>query len=99
MAFSKTFPRNVPGSNFPVWEEVFLTQQEERDVEDVCKRENVLLLHEALLDAKAVAIRHGINTEENLVQLASALFEKRASHVVFWKESKAKEKFDEMFRH
>ena len=28
---------------------------------------------------------------------AISLFEKRASHVVYWKESKAKEKFDEMF--
>ena len=98
MAFSKTFPRTVPGSSFPIWEEITLSSPEEREVEEACKRENLELMHECLSDAKAAAIRHGINTEENLVHIAVALFEKRASHAVFWKEAKAKEKFDEQFK-
>ncbi len=95
MAFSKTFPKNVPGSNYPVWEEIFLSEEEERLVEEESRKKNFRLLDDSLREAKALAIRHGINTEENVTRLAIALFEKQASHVVFWKESKAKEKFDE----
>lgn len=99
MAFSKTFPKNVPGSNFPVWEEIFLTAEEEQEAEEECWQENFELMDNCLREAKALAIKHGVNSDENLVNLAVALFEKRASHVVFWKESKAKEKFDLMFKH
>ena len=98
MPFSKTFPKTIPGSNYPQWEEIVLTVDEERQVEEDCKRENYRLLDESLREAKALAIKHAINTEENVTQLAIAFFEKRASHVVFLKESWAKEKFDEKNR-
>ncbi len=52
-------------------------------------------MNTCLAEAKTVAIKHGVNTDDNVARIAIALFEKRASHVVFWKESKAKEKFDE----
>ncbi|MBI4979974.1 hypothetical protein HZC30_00280 [Candidatus Woesearchaeota archaeon] len=94
MPFSKSFARNVPGTNYPIWEEVVLTSEEEKEVEEQCKRENLILMNECLLEAKALAIKYGVNTDENMVRLGIALFEKRASHVVFWKENKAKEKFD-----
>ncbi len=94
MAFSKTFPKTIPGSNYPLWEEVFLTSAEELQVEEECKKTNFQLLDECLRDAKMLTIKNGMNEDENIVRLAVALFEKRASHVVFWKESKAKEKFD-----
>src|SRR3989338_1433036 len=99
MPFSKTFPKPVPGSTYPSWEEVYLTEKEEQDVESACRRENFRLLDEALHEAKALAIKHGINSEENQTRLGVALFEKLSSHVVFWKESKAKEKFDALFKH
>lgn len=94
MPFSKTFPKTIPGSNYPLWEEVFLTEEEEKQVEAECKQENFRVLDDSLRQAKALAIKHAINTEETLTHLAIALFEKQASHVVFWKESKAKEKFE-----
>ena len=97
MAFSKTFPRTVPGSNYPVWEEVKLTDKEEQEVEELCKKENFSLLDDCIMEAKALAIKNQINTEENITNLAIALFEKKSSHVVFWKESKAKEKFDQKY--
>tara|TARA_Y100000310_G_C20596336_1_gene770700 strand:- start:182 stop:481 length:300 start_codon:yes stop_codon:yes gene_type:complete len=99
MPFSKTFPKTVPGSNYPVWEEVFLTEEEEREAESSCKRENFRILDQCLDEAKALAIKHGLNTDANRVRLAIALFEKRASHEVFWKENKAKQKFDKTFKH
>ncbi len=96
MTFSKTFPKTVPGSNYPVWQEVTLTQEEEEFVENECKRANFVLMDEAIEDAKQLAIKHGINSDENRTAIAIALFEKQASHVVFWKENKAKEKFDRL---
>tara|TARA_Y100000031_G_scaffold140689_1_gene168602 strand:+ start:243 stop:539 length:297 start_codon:yes stop_codon:yes gene_type:complete len=95
MPFSKSFPKTLPGTSYPVWEEIFLTEEEEKQVEDDCKKINFQLLDESLQDAKMLAIKNGINEDQNITKLAIALFEKRASHVVFWKESKAKEKFDE----
>tara|TARA_Y100000310_G_scaffold89923_1_gene87097 strand:+ start:58043 stop:58333 length:291 start_codon:yes stop_codon:yes gene_type:complete len=95
MPFSKSFPRTIPGSNYPVWQEIFLTAEEEKAVEDACRKINFSLLDACLQDAKSLAIKNAINTEENITNLAIALFEKRASHVVFWKENKAKEKFEQ----
>lgn len=94
MPFSKTFPKTVPGSNYPQWEEVYLSEEEEQQVEEECQRENHRLLDECLEEARSLAIKHGINNEDNVARLAIALFEKKASHAVFWKENKAKEKFD-----
>lgn len=94
MTFSKTFPRTIPGSNYPVWEEVKLTEEEERQAEWQCKRENFRIFDECLGEAKALSIKHGINEDEIVSNVAIALFEKKASHVVFWKENKAKDKFD-----
>ena len=95
MAFSKTFPKTIPGSNYPQWEEVFLSLQEEEQAEEDCRKDNFQLLDDCLREAKALAIKHAVNSEDNVARIAIALFEKRASHLVFWKESKAKEKFDE----
>lgn len=94
MAFSKTFPKSVPGTNYPIWEEVYLTKEEEQEVEEASRKENFQLLDESLQEGKMLAIKHGLNTDENVIRLGIALFEKRASHVIFWKETKAKEKFD-----
>ena len=33
--------------------------------------------------------------QTDIINMAISLFEKRASHSVYWKESKAKDKFDE----
>ncbi len=94
MGFRKSFPRTVAGSNHPLWEEVELSEEEEKETEQLCRRENFRLLDESILDARTLAIKHGLNTEENVALLAIALFEKQASHRVFWKESKAREKFE-----
>ncbi|MFA6461730.1 MAG: hypothetical protein WCV90_05650 [Candidatus Woesearchaeota archaeon] len=94
MTFSKSFARTLSGTTYPVWEEVVLTTEEEKEVEEKCKQENFYLMDECLKEAKNLAIKNSVNDDRNLVSLAIALFEKRASHVIFWKESKAKEKFD-----
>jgi len=96
MAFSKAFAKNIPGTNYPVWEEVFLTLEEEKQVEEKCRQENFVLLDDCLKEAKHLAIKNGVNSDTNVVNLAISLFDKRSSHVVFWKENKAKEKFEEI---
>ena len=98
MTFSKKFPRNISGSNYPVWEEIQLTDEEEKEVEELCRKENFCLLDQCIKEAKSLAIKNQINTEENVTNIAIALFEKRSSHVVFWKENKAKDKFDDRFK-
>lgn len=98
MTFSKNFPKTVSGSNYPIWEEIYLTKEEEKEVEEQCKREHFAIFDECLQDAKVLAIKQGLNNDENRTKIAIALFEKRSSHIVFWKENKAKEKFDQKFK-
>ena len=98
MGYSKTFPRKIEGSNLPHWEEINLTESEEKEVEERCGRENYLILDQSLKEAKSLAIKNGINDDGIVSQLGVALFEKKSSHVVFWKEQKAKEKFDQQFK-
>jgi len=95
MTFSKSFPRIIKGSNYPRWDEVFLTEDEEKLEEAKCKHENIRLMDECINDAKAIISKQRLKTfQSDLIRIAISLFEKRASHAVYWKESKAKEKFD-----
>ena len=98
MTFSKSFPRYVKGSVYPRWEEVFLTEEEEKEIEQKSKEENIRLMKECIDDAKKIIDEKNLKRfQTDLVRTAISLFEKRASHVVYWKESKCKEKFDKMF--
>ncbi len=96
MAFSKSFPRTVKGSTYPVWEEVFLSADEELTEEKNAREENNRLMSECIEDAKRISSEKQLKDfQSDVVSLAIALFEKRASHTVYWKENKAKEKFDQ----
>lgn len=95
MAFSKRFPRPIEGSNYPEWVEVFLDEKEEKNVEAECREEDIRLMKECIDDATAIAKDKNLKPfQTNIIDMAISLFEKRASHSVYWKESKAKEKFD-----
>ena len=98
MPFSKSFPKQSKTSAYPQWEEISLTEEEEKSVEKKSKEENIRLFEECIEDAKRIMKEKGLKDyQTDLISIATALFEKRASHSVYWKESKAKEKFDEMF--
>lgn len=98
MAFSKSFPKTIDGSNYPRWEEIFLSSEEESEQEKACRKENITVMKDCIEDAKLIFAEKNLkNFQSDLIAVAIALFEKRASHVVFWKESKTKEKFDEIF--
>ena len=98
MPFSKSFPKQSKTSTYPQWEEVTLTDTEEKAEEQKARVDNIRLMKECIDDAKAMMQEKGLKDyQTDLIHMAIALFEKRASHSVYWKESKAKEKFDEMF--
>jgi len=95
MAFSKSFPRTSKTSPYPQWEEIFLTEEEEKEQEAKCRNENINLMKECIEDAKALMQEKNLKDyQTDLIHIAISLFEKRASHSIYWKESKAKEKFD-----
>ena len=97
MVFSKSFPRTVKGSNYPRWEEVSISDEQEREVEQEARHENVRLMKQCIEDAKQIIEDKDLKKyQTDLINISIALFEKRASHSVFWKESKAKEKFDKL---
>tara|TARA_Y100000310_G_C20515424_1_gene730925 strand:+ start:659 stop:949 length:291 start_codon:yes stop_codon:yes gene_type:complete len=95
MTFSKAFPKTVEGVNYPKWEEVFLTEEEEKNVEVQAKKENVALFKECIDDARNIAKDKNLKDfQTDIISIAIALFEKRSGHVVYWKEQKAKDKFN-----
>jgi len=96
MPFSKSFPRTSKTSPYPQWEEIFLTEEEEKEEERKCREENINIMKECVDDAKKIIQERNLKDyQTDVVNMAISLFEKRASHSVYWKESKAKEKFDE----
>lgn len=95
MAFSKSFPKTSDKSVYPKWVEIFLTEKEEQEQEELCREENIKLMKECIDDAKKVFSEQKLKDyQTDIIRLAIALFEKRASHSVYWKEELAKEKFD-----
>jgi hypothetical protein len=99
MPFSKSFPKTSKTSNYPQWEEISLTEEEEKGAEKSSREENIKLFKQCVDDAKSILIEKGVNeSSSDVINTAISLFEKRASHEVYWKENKAKEKFDQMFK-
>jgi hypothetical protein len=95
MAFSKSFPKRSDKSVYPHWVDVRLSDEEERAIETKARQENIRIYKECLADAKAIMDERGLKPyQTNLVEVATALFEKRASHAVFWKENASREKFE-----
>tara|TARA_Y100000310_G_scaffold298133_1_gene331773 strand:+ start:2563 stop:2859 length:297 start_codon:yes stop_codon:yes gene_type:complete len=95
MPFSKTFPKQIPGSNYPQWEEVSLTEEEDKIEGEKARKENITVMKECVDDAKAVFSDKELKDyQSDVISMAIALFEKRSSHTIYFKENKAKEKFD-----
>lgn len=99
MAYSKNFPRTIEGSNYPRWEEVYLTSEEEGKEEEKCRADNIEIMKECVNDARRVMEEKGLKDyQSDLMAMAIALFRKRAAYAVHYKEQRAKEKFDEKFK-
>jgi DNA helicase TIP49 (TBP-interacting protein) len=95
MPFSKSFPRTSKTSPYPQWEEVVLTEEEEKEEERKCREENIKIMKECIDDARSIIKEKNLKDyQSDLINVAIALFEKRTSHAIYWKENRAKEKFD-----
>ena len=99
MVFSKSFPRTVGTSSYPIWEEIFLTESEEKEIEEISKKENIELMKVCFDEAKKIIAEKDYKEyQSDIVNVAVSLFNKLASHSVYYKENKAKEKFDIKFK-
>ncbi|MFW5745955.1 MAG: hypothetical protein ACOCWQ_00200 [Nanoarchaeota archaeon] len=96
MVFSKRFPYTENDSNYTRWEEVDLSSDEESRVSSQCRQENIDLMSQCIDDAREIILKQGMKVfDANIIQIALGLFEKRASHEVYFKEACAKQKFDQ----
>ena len=95
MVFSKSFPRTLKGSTYPIWEEVTISDEEEKIIEEHAKEENVSLMKECIEEAKKIISEKGFKEyQSDVINIGISLFDKIASHQVYHKENKAKERFD-----
>jgi hypothetical protein len=84
----------VDGQNYPVWEEMFLSAQEEREAEQVARQENQFLIRQCIADAREILKDEGfMDIQSHVLSVAMSLFKKRSSHTVYYKEEKCKDKF------
>lgn len=99
MSFTKSFPRTLKGSNYPIWEEISLSAEQEKEVALNSFNENLVLMKKCLDEAKKVLSEKDMKDyQSDVVSLAVALFEKTASHSVYHKEAKARELFNDKFK-
>lgn len=96
MAFRKRFPKDVPTSPYPQWVTVELTKEQEEQLEEKTRDENVSLMQECLSDAKELVEAQGLKDyQTDVVNIAISLFEKRASHLAYHKEEFAYDQFQQ----
>jgi hypothetical protein len=99
MAFGKRFPRYKDGSTYPIWEEITLTKAQEQNREAKAREENIAVMKQCLTDAKQIITDLEMREyDNNQISIAIALFEKLASHSVYFKENLCKEIFDKEFK-
>jgi hypothetical protein len=98
MTFSKSFPRTDGKTTYPVWEEIVLDSEKEKIIGKNARFENIELMKECIEDSRKLFSDSNLKDyQSDLIRLAVSLFEKRASHVAYWKETECKAIFDEKF--
>ncbi|NQV08360.1 hypothetical protein HQ529_00745 [Candidatus Woesearchaeota archaeon] len=99
MGYTKSFPKTTDKTVYPKWEEISLSEEEEKFEEEKVRKENIILMKQCVEDSKNIFVERELKPyQTDVINVAISLFEKRASHSVYWKEAKAKEKFDEKFK-
>jgi len=95
MSFYKSFPKKADKASYPKWEEVSLSPEEEKEIEQKAAAENVELMKQSIDEAMKIFEDKTLKKyQTDMVRMAIALFEKKASHNVYHKERKAKDKFN-----
>ncbi len=99
MVFHKSFPLTVKGTTYPRWVDITLSDEEEQAIEQQANKENTKVMEECIEEAKQIIKTQNLKDyQTDVIELAIALFEKRASHVIYWKEEKAREKFEKQYQ-
>jgi hypothetical protein len=93
MGFKKSFRQTSDKSAYPKWVEVELTEDEEKEAAKKARQKNVKIMMQCVDDARLVADEKDLDSPA-VQEIAKSLFDKRASHTVFHKERRAREKFD-----
>ena len=57
MAFSKKFPKDVEGSNYPEWKEIILTDEEEGQAEEEASKPDINDQSKYLVDQKIEVLK------------------------------------------
>lgn len=100
MAFTKSFPKRSDKSVYPRWEDITLSDEEEKNIEEKASKENIKILSQCIDDARKIFIDKSLKEyQTNVISVAVALFEKRASHAVYWKEKELREIFEKKSQH
>jgi len=95
MSFYKSFPKRTEKTIYPRWEEISLSAEEEKLIEQKAALENVELMKQSIDEAMKIFEEKNLKKyQTDMIRLAIALFEKKASHNVYHKERKAKDKFN-----
>lgn len=93
MAFAKNIPRHIDGAKITKWEEVTLSEKEEEAQEAMARDEHNALMKECIRDAITIFTGSDLKMfQSDMIKVGIALFEKRSSHTVYYKEEKAREK-------
>lgn len=94
MGFKKSFRQTSDKSAYPKWVEVELNDDEEKEAAETARKKNVKIMMQSVEDARLIADEKDLDSPA-ITEIARSLFDKRASHTVFHKERRAREKFDE----
>jgi hypothetical protein len=95
MVFSKAFARYTKKSTYPIWEEVYLNEKEEKETERKAASKNIATMINCLNNAFSIFEKNKLKPyQSDVIAVAVALFEKRASHEAYFKEEKCREIFD-----
>jgi len=95
MTFKKSFPHQKAEGAFTNWVEIALSNDDEKKAQDKARDEQVATYNQCLDDAREILLKNGMKAfDPNMIAVANALFEKRASHTVYYKEEAARDKFD-----
>ncbi|MBS3172563.1 hypothetical protein J4438_03210 [Candidatus Woesearchaeota archaeon] len=99
MTFSKSFPKTDKKTTYPIWEEISLSNEEEKKVENLAEKETISQMKKCISQARQIMKETNLKDyQSDLINISIALFEKQASHSVYWKEQACKDKFDEKFK-
>lgn len=99
MGFKKRLPYQKAEGSYTSWIEIELDEETEKNAEDKARDDHIKQYKECLDDAREIALSSGVKAfDQNVINIANTLFEKRSSHVAYYKEDAAQDMFNEKYK-